>query len=245
MFYPSLESALRGLVTRIRRRYGIILRWEVETDCLGRWRVTFHAPKKHPFTFWYGCCTFSDDPNDSLYVIPRYHPELLGWRRAFMVNGDTDYVLLRDDSNTIRHLSSPTTCRTTDRAIDGCNTWKHINHPMRGRGTSFAISVDPGACRTNRGFGLLVRFLTAALNLRHTYIEINGGFNPPHTHPYNVARQAVTTPRVRGSEGHCVWTYVTLQRERRLNGSLVPPWFYKEGWLDLYADEIARLTREA
>ncbi|MDD5342521.1 MAG: hypothetical protein PHI73_04285 [Patescibacteria group bacterium] len=246
MFYPSLESALKGLVTRIRRRYGILLRWEVETDCLERWRVTFYAPKKHPFTFWRGCCTFSDDPNDSLYVIPRYHPELLGWHGAFMVNGATDRVLLRDEpGDPITYLSSPPECRTTDRAIDGSDTWNCINHPMRGRGQSFLIIVHPDACCTNRGFSLLVRFLTAALNLRRTYIEINGGFNPPYTLPHNVVRQAVTAPKVRGSEGHCVWTYRTLQRERRLKGSLVPKWFFDEGWLDLYKDEIAQLTREA
>jgi hypothetical protein len=83
----------------------------------------------------------------------------------------------------------------------------------------------------------LVKLVRAALEEDDTFIGVSGGFSPPFDSPYNVRMVRGARHHVRGSENHCVWAYRTLKAEGRLDGAIIPKWFWDERWLDAYGEK--------
>lgn len=198
-------------------------------------RVRFRVGRANRFEFWKSV----DIPEDrngmwALHVVPAYHPSVMGAKEHGLINGDTD-CNIRD--NTVRYVMSPRASRPREIESLSC-TWTHVRHPFIAVGRSLDLRVCEHNVRTTTGVAALAAYLRAALRLDGRYIGVSGGFRAPLEYPSNYLR--VSYNSCRGSEHDCVWEYRTLQREGRLAGAFVPPWFHRESWLAKYENAVER-----
>jgi hypothetical protein len=207
--------------------------------------VTFCVKSDDKFRVWNN----SDDPNGeyynqntALHIIPAYHPAVKGYHEVGLLNGDTDAYIGNSD-NGISSVFSPVESRIKDGFG---SSWSYINHPFYAEGSTLGIQLSETLCLSRAGYKLLFELLCAALNKGNSYLAVSGGFRSPYTHPQNMmARRKIADKNLfssgrreaRGSEDDCVWEYQTLKKENQLEESFIPNWFFREKWLDIYADQ--------
>ncbi len=200
-------------------------------------QVEFLVKPPNQFTFWR---SVSAPPYvDDLNIVPAYHPALQGWESAGLVNGDTDAYITGE---VVRSVHCPADARVDTGRPSFFGSWNHVAHPMKAAGSSVVVSVNASKVRSAEGVEELAEFLKASLNLEKKYVAISGGFRPPLEYPHNrIVHLGGRSPYkggggslARGSEAHCVWMYRTLEQEGLLAGASIPPWFHREGWLEIY-----------
>ena len=199
-------------------------------------RVRFRVGRANRFEFWKSVRKPStpDDAAHALYVVPAYHPSVMGAKEYGLINGCTDSNI-RD--NTVHYVMCPRASMVGGVEYRG-STWSHVKHPFAAVGRTLDMRVCEHNVRTTTGVAALAAYLRATLRLDARYIGVSGGFHAPLEHPSNYLRVPYTS--CRGSEQSCVWEYRTLQREGRLAGAFVPPWFHKENWLAKYENAVER-----
>lgn len=207
-----------------------------------RWTIRFYVNEPDRFTFW----TTADTPYrhyEGLHIIPPYHPACKGATAKWLINGSTGAFI---NDKLIDYLFCPTDA-LTDRRNELFGDWSHTNHPFKAVGRSFALQLDINQLRTKAGILQLTDVLLAALNIGENYIAVIGGFDAPLPMPENrISQLNMHSPypgadysrsmsaKVRGSEADCVWAYRVLEAEGQLAGAIIPAWFMKEKWLEIY-----------
>ncbi len=214
--------------------------------------VTFAlAPGHGEFRFWRTCGEpprHERDLEHMLYILPAYHPAARRQAQAFLINGDTEALIRGHEAAVYSILAPPDSCAGRPGLLS--TSWSRQRHPYRSSGPRFTATVDLLMVMTGDGQRGLRSLLLAALEHNGNYIAVSGGFRPNHLeYPSNViARRAhlsqgVPRREARGSEAICVWEYRTLQAEGELERATVPPWFLREGWLDLYPEPQKKTDR--
>ncbi|HEU0050714.1 MAG TPA: hypothetical protein VFQ60_01505 [Patescibacteria group bacterium] len=187
-----------------------------------------------PFRFW----RWADKPqSEALYLVPRFHPYLAGKRAVIHMNGDTDAYIGKHDA-CIRSIQAPTDSPQSSGSAFG-STYSRMQNPFFAQGKSFIFELSDHIYLSRAGADALKEMVLSALEHGDTYIEVIAGFDPPYTYPTNLKPKV---GRVRGSEPACVWQYLVLKRDNALDGSFVPPWFLREGWLEIYREEVQKVT---
>lgn len=203
--------------------------------------VRFSVKEPGSFTFWTSEMKPSGGSFD-LHIIPSYHPIMSGQESVGLVNGDTDAYI---SGHAVKSIYCPEDAQAIRDSFGA--TWEHVNHPFRATGRTVKMCLVTTKIRSAEGVNELTQLLRAALGLDKKYVAISGGFQAPLICPENrLSELGRRSPwpeadyerssgnKVRGSEGHCVWAYQILKEEGKLDGSFVPPWFIKEGWLQIY-----------
>jgi len=243
----SYTDIVNRAIKIINERHGIEVSAEHrETNFSDRVEIKFTADNAHEFTFW----KCADNPRSEyfdlkteLHIIPSYHPVLAGGEEVGMVNGDTD-AFIRHSDHGLMSIKSPLESRTKDGLIVG--TWFNLKHPFYARGKSFYIDLQTRGCLSQEGLDNIIMLIEAALNIDNKYIGISGGFQSPYDYSPNLLqRKGVRFADIsidgrkdtRGSEQDCIFEYVTLKAEGKLEGSYIPEWFFTEGWPELYGEE--------
>lgn len=244
--FSSPEEMLQSLLEKIYNNKKVFLRvrdakWShMDNEMI---IVTFESWSDVSFKAW-NC---SGEPNSSwkLHFSAPYYPSITGKKSFCMINGSTDAYIRGGDCG-IHRVFSPEESRVEGESMFG-STWSKMKHPFYAEGKTLGVEFSSTLCMSKSGYDTLYDFLLAALNLSDGYVSISGGFNPPYDYPENVCnRKRIPSPaakqggrrNARGSEHNCVWEYQTLKNEGLLNKSQAPDWFHKEGWLNIYADEV-------
>jgi hypothetical protein len=243
--FTKLDQMFELLFSDIKERHGIELEVEVMPSRLDNDYVQANFRVKsgeQGVVFWKS----ADKPNsrhqnEALHITPGYHPIVNGCESIGLINGDTD-ALIRGSDNGVRSIYSPAEARVKKGFG---STWSYINHSFYAKGSSFGAEISKTLCLSEEGYSFLLKILKAALNLDNSFIAISGGFHSPYEYPGNILSQKkIPSPagqhgayNYRGSEHTCVWEYRTLEAEGKLSESYVPNWLYKEGWLEIYADQ--------
>jgi hypothetical protein len=157
-----------------------------------------------------------------------------GQHYSNLINGDTDALISGD---AVRSVCAPAESTATEQHNIFGASWTKTLHPVKAEGQSFEVTISPRHVLSEKGVSTVVSLLADALGSTNTYVGVSGGFRSSYTHPANAVRRYGIRPargEARGSEGHCAWTYHTLQAEGKLAGSYVPEWFISEGWLKAY-----------
>lgn len=245
--YPHIVDAIGAILNRIRTEDGInITARHLELNHLNEVFIEFTTDEDHPFTFWRSMSVWEDrDPEHDLYLTPPYHPCRHSGTEVLLINGDTNYCI-RQRELALGHISPPPeSAEPSSHGYLPCE-FRQIKHPYYARGNSFRVQVDPDLIRSKEAVDNLLSIVRALLSLNNTYVGVSGGFNSPYDMPHNVLMCTEEgqkfLPRMkrhgsymcRGSEDDCVWQYETLEREGQLKGTIIPPWFKRESWLDLY-----------
>lgn len=242
--FSTFEKMLTELCQKIRKEYGIsigIKDAELAYDKKYVIVVFEIKNKKIDFKIWKNV----DGPSNNewrLHITPPYHPAMKGKKRLNLISGDTNaYICASEDI--IRSVYSPEEARVNTGLF---SSWEYLKHPFYAKGKTLGVEISLALCMDKDGYQTLCDFFEAALNQGNTYIAVSGGFNPPYDLPENVLReqgiQSSTRKQdwgryIRGSEHDCVWEHKILGAERKRKGSLIPDWFYKEGWLKIYRNE--------
>lgn len=241
--FPDIASMLYHLLMDIHRKTGITI-----TIKNGEWSyndeiaITFEVESGQLFKIWKNA--EGHDDSWRLHFTPSYHPVLNGKEHVGMINGCTDaYISGRDYIDSV--YSPDELAKSMDNFL--ITGWANAKHPFYAEGKTLKVRFSSILCMTKEGYDKLSELLIASLNQENKYISVSGGFNPPYDHPQNVLnKKGLSSPvikqfgssEIRGSEHYCVWEHQTLKEEGVLNGSIAPDWFYKEGWLNIYADQI-------
>jgi len=247
--YETFTQLLNAVVAEIKDEHGVEIGWilpdvkglnqkEIEIAVAKailekRTKIEFIILDKNKFTFWKSIHWSPDryERDDLLHIIPAYHPEKMDWQRTGLINGATD-AFIGSHEHGLDYIYCPQEAQT--KSSFG-TSWNNINHPYYAQGRSMTIEISTEKLISQRSFDLLKNVILSALNLNKTFIEISGGFYPPYTHPCNAS--SIPYESCRGSENSCVWEYRQLEQEGQLADSIIPPWFHKEGWLDIYAGQ--------
>jgi len=240
--FDGPQAALAHVASKILAKYEVVVKAEiVERGArllpLDSFLVKFTLESDHNFKIW-NCV---DQPykgrlrDSNLHTTPVYHPCYSGSKRHGLINGATDSYI---QSKTIDNLYSPEEART--EAASGRiwgSTWGPMKHPFYAEGKTLSMDVDCFHILSAKGVEEIYNALTSALKLNGWFMEVSGGFNSPYEYALNV-RNPNLEHRARGSEQNVIWEYRTLEREGKLEGSFVPPWFFKEKWLQMYPESL-------
>lgn len=236
--YEDITEALAAVLKRVAVKYLSVEVVPHEVGYRDQVYLVFELHSKHEFTFWKS--EWAPDPEtENLYIVPDYHPCMLGKKPIHMINGDTNY---RTHGYSVVSVESPVESRAEMEKPRGCS-WTHMKHPFHAKGTAIAVMVHSGLLRTKDGVRELSRFLLAALGKTDEFVEVCGGFQAPLYHAHNLLiEMGIPSPSkekhygqwTRGCEEFNVWAYRTLLAEGKLEGAYVPEWFLEEGWLATY-----------
>lgn len=240
--FDSPQEALAHVASKILAKYEVIVKAEImelgaRILSLDSFMVKFTVENDHIFKIW-NCV---DQPyegrlrDSNLHTTPVYHPCYSGAKRHGLINGDTDSYI---QSKIINYLYSPEEART-EAASGGMisSTWRPMKHPFYAEGKTLSMDVDCFHILSVKGVEEIYNTLASALNLNGWFMEVSGGFKSPYEYAPNV-RNPNLEHEARGSEQNVVWEYRTLEKEGKLKGSFVPPWFFKEKWLQMYPESL-------
>jgi hypothetical protein len=219
--------AVNAAMTEIANSHGVVLDCMTaradhpDTDML----AAFHIKSDHVFRVWKALSNASS----VFYITPSYHPRLQNAHSVGLINSGTD-SLIGENDNGICRVTSPAQARTSPSVF---GTWQYLNHPYYAEGNNLGVQLSIIRILSQDGYDLLVRLLRGALNVNNLYLEVISGFFSPYAYP-----QKPQDKVVRGTEHDVVWQYRTLEKEGKLEGSVIPDWFMGEKWLEVYPEEI-------
>jgi hypothetical protein len=223
---------LDKVVDQIKSQYGIELKYALSSDTIRVTSVyvTFEVNNDYQFRVWKHVNKPSDgvnlDSNWRHHITPIYHPDFDGAKSVGLINGDTDSFIGRHEHG-VDSVYSPLDARKNpERSF--LSTWGQLNHPFYAEGKTLEMRISMIRTLSTSGYDLLLSVLSGALNVGKQYLEVSGGFRPPYPYPQRPRGYS----EVRGCEHMVMWEYVTLEKEGKLEGSLIPSWFMSERWLD-------------
>jgi hypothetical protein len=247
--HNTVDEALQAVVLQVDHpslRYSLIPQRMIFGNEI---ELRFKVVKPAHFIFWK--CEWVSTGNNGLHIVPSYHPVMNGREAIGMVNGSTDAYIR---GNAVRSIYCPKAAQSTRGGRNFGSSWNHVKHPFYAIGRSMRVRLITTKLRSKKGVEELVELLRAALGQDKRYVEISGGFQAPmkcaHNRLFELGQQSPWPQAdhssrghvARGSEQHCVWAYHTLEAEGALKKAYVPPWFLKEGWLDIYEGAEVRPT---
>lgn len=241
--FDNLEAMLGSLLIDIQQNIGVLLgirkvqsvRWDEDHIT-----VTFEIQDNHNFKIWKD----ADGAKSSwrLHFTAPYHPVMAGKKSLCLINGSTD-AYIRGGEAGIYSVYSPEEAKVKEKGSG--TSWSYIKHPFYAEGKTLGVEISITLCLAKTGYQSLYNLLVAALNKGDKYVAVSGGFNSPYDHVGNVlSRKGIKSPAgrhgaydYRGSEDDCVWEHEVLKAEGKLTGALVPDWFHREGWTEIFAGE--------
>lgn len=243
--YPDLRDMIDVCLASLESSSGIKLAYSIASHhhMQNQMVATFTASEGISFCFWHDIHA-DGDLEHMLYLVPPYHPALLGAENPYLINGDTDVVINERHAGFHEIKPPPESLRPSPHSIFAGDTpgFGYTKHPYKAEGRSFQLTFHLGKCQTQEGCEGTLKFLKSVLGLDNLYMAVSGGFHSPFDYPDNVLnrldkklpRRRNGDDRCRGSEDRCVWQYLTLEKENALEGARIPKWFHREGWLRIY-----------
>lgn len=220
----TLDHVVREVVRRTGVKVTVTTSPAFSSDLI---KIRFTA-SEDAFAFWNWACFAEGNAEKMLYIVPAYHPKRLGHRSVGSTNEDT-CAFLRGKA--VRKAHPPKTV-TSENQTDRLPA--AIPHPFVTRGSSFDIELSRPHGLSAEGVDELIELVLGALGFDGRYVSVIGSGRPPYPHPSGLRDDN----SVRGSEHICVWQYRTLQAEGKLEGAIIPPWFFREDWLGKYPEVL-------
>lgn len=236
-FFSPL-SALDWVIGNLRREFRVRLFYQIVPGRNLSFQVIFGIKSNHSFCIWKNVPApsrnFGVDSPGWAHITPAYHPVLKGAKNVGLIDAATNSLVGKHEMG-IDAIYSPTESRRNGSSSDSeISSWCSINHPFCAKGRSLEVKLSATQIVSFDACELLLRVLTAALDLDDLFLGVRGGFCPPYEY-HQVAHGA----KVRGTESMVAWEYNTLKKEGKLEDSFVPSWFVNEGWVKEYSGVVA------